>query len=191
MRMDAVRKEMSKASVAYVPMNGITTQQVQSNQCDALRGFQEIQKHIIFDVKMDFTRKVRFVAGVHMTEILSSVTYSSVVSRDSVKIAFLLAALKDIDVMACDISNAYLNAPCKERIWFIAGPECGSCVGMVCKLMWALYGLKSSGAAWRSMFSTFIKEGLGFKPIRVRLNPDRMIRTANSCKILTKMQRFG
>ena len=168
--MDAVKKEMSKAGVAYIPVEGVTADQVRSNRCDTLRGFQEIRCHIIFDVKMDFTRKARFVAGGHMTEAPTSITYSSIVSRDSIKIAFLLAALNDIDVMACDISNAYLNAPCKEKIWFIAGPECGSCARMVCKLTRALYGLKSSGAAWRSMFSTFIKDNLGFAPTRV--DPD-------------------
>jgi len=123
---------------------------------------------------MDFTRKARFVAGGHMTETPSSLTYSSVVSRESVKIAFLLAALNDLDVMACDIGNACLNAPCREKIWFVAGPECGKYSGMVCKLTRALYGLKSSGAAWRAMFSTFIKTGLGFTPTRV--DPDVYIR---------------
>ena len=88
-------------------------------------GHQEIRCHIIFDVKMDFTRKARFVAGGHMTDTPSSITYSSVVSRESVKIAFLIAALNDLDIMLCDIGNAYLNAPCREKIWFVAGPECG------------------------------------------------------------------
>ncbi len=77
-------------------------------------GFQEIKCHIILDVKMDLTRKARFLAGGHLTEPPASITYSSVVSRDSVRIAFLLAALNDLDVLACDIGNAYLNAPCRE-----------------------------------------------------------------------------
>jgi hypothetical protein len=33
-------------------------------------------------------------------------TYSSVVSRDSVRLFFLLAALNNLDVLACDIQNA-------------------------------------------------------------------------------------
>jgi hypothetical protein len=55
-------------------------------------------------------------------------TYSSVVSRDSVRIAFLLAALlNNLEIVACDIGNAYLNAPCHEKIcWFVASPEFGS-----------------------------------------------------------------
>ena len=40
--MDAVKKEMSKAGVAYIPVDGTTPEQVRSNKCDALRGHQEI-----------------------------------------------------------------------------------------------------------------------------------------------------
>jgi hypothetical protein len=35
-------------------------------------------------------------------------------SRDSVRLAFLAAALNDLDVLAADIQNAYLTAPTKE-----------------------------------------------------------------------------
>ena len=89
---------------------------------------------VVFDVKMDFTRKCRFVAGGHTTEAPASLTYSSVVSRDSVRIGFLLAALNDLDVMSCDLENAYLNAPCREKIWFRGGPECGEDCGKVCSV---------------------------------------------------------
>ena len=164
---DAIAKEMSKAKVAYIPIEGATPEEVRANKVDQLRGFQEIKCRIIFDVKMDFTRKARFVAGGHMTETPNSLTYSSVVSRESVKIAFLIAALNDLDLMSCDIGNAYLNAKCRERIWFVAGAECGPDLqGCVCKLVRALYGLKSSGAAWRAMFSEFIVNIMGFKPTR-------------------------
>ena len=58
-------------------------------------GHKEIPCHIIFDIKMDFTRKARFVAGGHKTDPPTSLTYSSVVARDSVRIGFLIAALND------------------------------------------------------------------------------------------------
>ena len=86
------------------------------------------------------------------------------------KIAFLFAAPNDLDVMSCNISNAYLNTPCKEKIWFIARLECGTSAGMVCKLTRALYELKSLGTTWWAMFSTFIKEGLGFTPTQINPN---------------------
>ena len=73
-------------------------------------GYTQIRCHIIFDIKMDLTRKARFVAGGHMTDPPSSMTYASVVSRDSVRIALLLAALNECDILAGDIGNAYLNA---------------------------------------------------------------------------------
>lgn len=162
---DAIAKEMGKAKVAYVPVDGISPEDVRSNKCDQLRGHQEIKCHIIFDVKMDFTRKARFVAGGHMTSAPNSLTYSSVVSRESVKIAFLVAALNDLDIMSCNIGNAYLNAPCWERIWFVAGVECGPDLqGHVCKLVRALYGLKSSGAAWRAMLVEYIINKMDFRP---------------------------
>jgi hypothetical protein len=79
----------------------------------------------------NFTRKARLVAGGHTTETPVAMTYSSVVSRDSIRIAFLLAPLNDLKICAADVGNAYLNAPCKEKIWAVAGIEFGSEVGSV------------------------------------------------------------
>jgi hypothetical protein len=58
---------------------------------------------------MEFTRKARFCAGGHTTDTPAAMTYSSVVSRDSVQIGFMLAALNGLDMMACNLENAYLN----------------------------------------------------------------------------------
>ena len=52
-------------------------------------------------------------------------TYSSVVTRNSIRIAFTLAALNDLDVLSTDVQNAYLNAPMKEKVYMMAGPEFG------------------------------------------------------------------
>ena len=73
---------MRKAKVSYTEIDGCTPEEARANKCDALRGHKEIRYHIVFDVKMDFTRKARFVAGGHMTDAPSSLTYSSVVSRE-------------------------------------------------------------------------------------------------------------
>ena len=50
--------------------------------------------------------------------------YSSVVSRDSVRLASIIAALNDVDVISCDLENAYMNAMCHEKIWFEGGTKC-------------------------------------------------------------------
>jgi hypothetical protein len=80
---------------------------------------------MVFDVKLDLVRKARFVAGGHQTDPPKESVYSSVISRDSVHLAFLIAALNDLEILSADIQNTYVNAPTKERIYTIAGPEFG------------------------------------------------------------------
>ncbi len=94
---DAINKEMTNNKMAFKFLEEDENVPV---------GYKWIRCHMIFDVKMDFTRKARFVAGGHMTDPPSAITYSSVVSRDSVRIAFLLAALNDVPILATDIGNA-------------------------------------------------------------------------------------
>jgi hypothetical protein len=164
----AIEKEMSKVRVAFEKLN-VSVDEMRQGKFKP--GYQEIKCHMIFDVKMDgnFTRKARLVAGGHMTEAPASITYSSVVSRDSVRIAFMLAALNGLDVFAADVGNAYLNAPCREKIWTVAGLEFGSDAGNVMLVVRALYGLKSSGAAWAAMLSQTLSE-LGYSPSRADRN---------------------
>ena len=51
------------------------------------------------------------VSNRAITEAISSLTYSYVVSRGSVYLVLFIAGLNDLDIMACDIVNACLNAP--------------------------------------------------------------------------------
>ena len=83
-----------------------------------LVGHKQIDCHMIFDVKLgeNFRRKARLVAGGHKTETPSSACYSSVASRESVRIALLIAALNDLQILSCDMQNAYLGAPCREKM---------------------------------------------------------------------------
>ena len=56
---------------------------------------------MVFDVKLDgkFTRKARLVANGNETQDLPKYQrYASVVSRESVRIGFLYAALNDLDI---------------------------------------------------------------------------------------------
>jgi hypothetical protein len=88
---DAIQKELKNVQITFTFLGGDERAPV---------GYKQIPCHIIFDVKMDFTRKARFVTGGHKTDPPSFITYSSVVSRESVRIAFLLAALNDLDILA-------------------------------------------------------------------------------------------
>ena len=112
---DAICKEMKNVRVAFDVFEG-------KEEAIPL-GYQKVNCHIIFNVKMgeNFRRKARMVAGGHTTEAPATLTYSSVVSRDSVRIALTIAALNDLKVLSCDIQNAYLTAKCQEKIYTRAG----------------------------------------------------------------------
>ena len=60
---------------------------------------------------MDFTQKARLVAGGHLTDTPSSMTYSSVVTRASVRLVLMLAELNGLEVLVGDVGNVYLNEP--------------------------------------------------------------------------------
>jgi len=134
-------------------------------------GYQEICCHMIFDIKMgeNFRRKARMVADGHRPETPAALTYSAVVSRDSVRIALTIAALNDLSVLACNIQNAYLTAECREKVWTRAGPEFGSDAGKIMLVVRALNGLKSSGAAFRALLAETLYN-LNYRPTKA--DPD-------------------
>ena len=173
---DAINDEMAKVRIAFEVLAGVTPDEMRSGKVKP--GFKEIPCHMIFDIKMDgkFTRKARFVAGGHVTDPPAAITYSSVVSRDSVRLALTIASLNDLDLFACDVESAYLCADCLEKVWCVAGSEFGSDKGKVLLIVRALYGLKSSGAAWRAMLAKVLREEMNFTPTEA--DPDVYIRKA-------------
>ena len=150
----AVSKEMGNVKVAF---------HILSDNDSIPDGYTKASGHLIFDVKMDFTRKARWVKDGHKTPDPVWSTYAGVVSRDSVRIALTYAALNNVDVMAADIQNAYLQAPASERHYIICGAEFGlENVGKVALIKRALYGGKSAGADfWRHLRTCM--EFLGFQ----------------------------
>ena len=61
-------------------------------------GHTRIDLMWVFDIKLDFTHKARLCARGDQTNPPAALTYASVVSRESVRIAFLIAALNGLDV---------------------------------------------------------------------------------------------
>ena len=106
--MDAISKEMTNVRVAF---------DIMKDGDRAPIGHKQTNCHLLYDVKMeDFRSKARLVAGEHMTETPKCMTYSSVVGREPVRIALTIAALNDLQVKAGDVMNAYVTAPCSEKI---------------------------------------------------------------------------
>ena len=144
-----IAKEMANFRIAFENLDGVTPNEMSKRNIKP--GYEHVNVHMIFDIKMDgkFTRKEILVAKSHTTSPPSSITYSSVVSRESVRIAFILASFNALDIFACDIVNAYPNVKCREKLWTESGIEFGTEKGMAMIITRALYGIKISGAAWR------------------------------------------
>jgi hypothetical protein len=112
---------------------------------------------MIFDVKWK-TCKARLVAGGHRTKAPATITYASVVSRETVCIALLMAALDDLEVKVGDVLNAYITAPITEKVWIVLGSEFGCDAGKTTVIVRALYGLKSAGANFRAHLTSFMRK---------------------------------
>ena len=116
-----ISKEMENVRVAF---------EVLPDGKAASIGHQFVQCHMLFDMKMeDFRQKARFVAGGHMTEALATVTYASIVSRETVRIAFMIATVNNLEIKLGNILNAYVQAPVTEKVWTTLGPEFGKDAG--------------------------------------------------------------
>ncbi len=76
---DTIAKEMKDVHIAF---------KILLDRQSAPIGYQKIPCHMIFDIKMeDFRCKARLVAGGHMTKAPANITYASVVSRETLRIA--------------------------------------------------------------------------------------------------------
>jgi hypothetical protein len=121
---------------------------------------------MIFDVKMeDFRRKARFFSDGQTTYTPHAMTYASVLSRESVRIALTLSYFNDLDVKMADIENAYLTAPLTEKVWNVLGPEFGDDSGNRALIVRALYGLESAGAYFMNYLAEYMNH-LGWNPCR-------------------------
>ena len=105
---DAIDKEMKNNSIVFY----IRHHQASGKPAAPPVGYKKSGVHMIFDVKLDaaFTRKARLVADGHKQDALDSMTYSSLMSFDSVRIMLTLAALNNLYLQTADVQNVYLNA---------------------------------------------------------------------------------
>ena len=144
--IDALNTEMNTILVAF---------DIKKEGTSIPPGYSRSSGHIIWDVKMDFTRKARWVKNGHLTRNPTSSTFAGVVSRESIRILLTYAALNDLDVWATDIKSAYLQAPTSEKHFIICGPEFGpDREGRIAIITRALYGGKSAGSDyWKHMRS--------------------------------------
>jgi hypothetical protein len=131
---DALLKEMGNVCVAF---------EILGPGMKAPPGWHKASGHFVFDMKMDFTRKARWVKDRHKTPDSATSSFAGVVSCDSIRIALTHAALLGLPVLGADICNAYIQAPSSEKHFIICGPEFGiENEGSIALIHCALYGGK-------------------------------------------------
>lgn len=93
---DAIRKEVATVLPAL---------EIKGSSDTAPVGSAHIDLTIVFDIKIDFTRKARICARGEQTDPPASITYASVVTRESARIGFLVAAFNDLSVLSADVAG--------------------------------------------------------------------------------------
>ena len=114
--------------------------------------YQDIRCNMIFDIKMeDLQQKAWYVAGGHAIVAPPALTYASVVLQESVRIALTLDVLNNLEVKTFEIHNAYLTAPCSEKLLTTMVSEFGpDLAGKKYLVVRAFYGLNYAGASIRN-----------------------------------------
>ncbi|KAL7477698.1 hypothetical protein ACHAW6_003494 [Cyclotella cf. meneghiniana] len=136
---DATEMEMKNVCVAFdILADGLVPPL--DHQC--------MRCHMFFIVKMD-----QLVAGGHMTKAPGTLTYASIMSRKTMRIVLLVAALNDVDIWVADVLSACITAPCRKKIWTTLGREFDDNRGRKALIDQELYKLKSIGATFGCTWS--------------------------------------
>ena len=119
-----------------------------------------------FEVKQDGRHKGRLVAGGHLVALMDGISSrSTVVKGISVRLLDLIAHRYNLKSLCGDIGNAFITAPCLEKVYAVAGPEFGDQQDSIVMIEKILYGLKSSSRAFRNYFADHLRSA-GFQPTR-------------------------
>ena len=155
---DAIKREVGLLVDEYSTFRKTTDD-------DNLKEYQCIKLIWVFDVKFDGRRRARLVAGGHTTTALEYDMYSGMVDLESVRIAFVAAALYDLKVIAADVASAYLQAYTFEKIYFYADEAFGQLKNRPLIIVKALYGLRASGFMWHQKCADSLRN-MGFTPTK-------------------------
>ena len=88
-----------------------------------------------------------------MTHTLDTITFSSVISKETVHIALTMVALHDLKVKVADVLNIIVIAPSREKIWTVLGSDFGGDAGNFAIFVRVLYSLNIVDASFRAHFA--------------------------------------
>ena len=155
--MDAIRLEMANAGVAFKIFEPGEKPPPEYTQSSG---------HMVYDVKIDFMRKGRWVTDGHCTPNPETSSYTGVVSRESIRIILTHAASHGVHTFAANVCNAYHQAPPSEKHFILWEPEFGiENVGKKARITRTFYGGKCAGRDFRHRPRSCMKF-LGFESLR-------------------------
>ena len=159
---EAIKKEMDQ--LAEYNTFRVPTEQ------DDLGTYQQIPYHMVFDCKFDGRRKGRLVAGGNHAVVTSEQVYSGVVGIETVRTILALSSMdSELEVMAADVSNAFLYGKNKEKTMIKAGPEFGDLEGKLLLVEGGWYGHKTAAATFHTHLSSKLR-AMGFTPTKADLD---------------------
>ena len=163
--MDATRLEMANI--------GVTFKILEPGE-NPPPGYSKPSGHMVYDVKMDSTRKGRWVKDGNRTPHHETSSYAGIVSRESIRIMLTHAALHGVPTFAADVRNTYLQASTSKKHYIVCGPEFGiENAEKKALITHALYGGKCAGRDfWHHLRSCM--KFLGFESSRA--DPDVWMR---------------
>ena len=94
LRQNAHDKEIFNVSIDF---------EILENGKPASVGWTKTSRHLIWDLKINFTRKERWIYDRHHPPDPKQSNYTKVVARESILIALTFAALNEIEVTAADV----------------------------------------------------------------------------------------
>ena len=69
--------------------------------------------------------------GGHMTKAPATIMYASVVSKEPVRTALMIAILKNLEAKWGNILNAHVQASVTEKVWTTLGPKFGRMTAVI------------------------------------------------------------
>ena len=88
---------------------------------------------------------------------------------ETVRMAFVLGALNNLEVCEADVSTAFLYGKTQEKVYVIAGDKFGEHKGKRMIVEGSCYGLKTSSARFHEDLSSKLRN-LGFKPSKTNFD---------------------
>ena len=103
-----------------------------------------------------FMQKAKLVTGGHMIDPPATITYTSVVLKETVQNILTKSALNAFKAKAAIIMNVFVQTPVTKKVSTMPSQEYNKYVIKHVLIVTALCGLKSAGAIFRSHLTSCI-----------------------------------